>query len=158
MIRILAALLGLALLLGGVQTYRLDKAEDKAVALELAQAELMVKHQRKLREQEEDMRLALQQAAKHSLQEQKNAKAIHDKLLADLRSGERKLRDRFTCSRLPEGAGTPPGVDGEERTGLLPEDAAFLISEALRADLTAIERNELIDIVTELRKVLNERD
>lgn len=152
---VFAAVAVLALIGSGVQTVRLDRAQDKIVEMQLAQSEANEKHQRELREKEAAMAKALHEAAAKSLQEQEDAKENHDRAIERVRAGQ--LRDRFTCPRGPSDTGTPSGAAGEERRGLLEEDAEFLISEAHRADLIAIERNELIDIVTELRKILNER-
>lgn len=152
---IFAGIAALALTFSGVQSVRLDHAQDKVAEMRLAQSKANEKHQRELREKETQMAEALRQAKLKSIQEQKDAKENHDRALAAVRAG--KLRNRFSCPRPPDDSGAPSGASGEERRGLLEEDAAFLISEAHRADLIAIERNELIDIVVELRKLLNER-
>lgn len=152
---VFASVAVLALALCGVQSYRLDMAKKKVTDIELAQSKANEAHQRELRAKEAAMAKALQDAANKSLQEQKDAKATADKLLADVAAGG--MRERFSCPRVPPSPGAPPRVDGEERRGLLEEDARFLISEAHRADQVTIERNELVEIVKELRKILNER-
>ena len=80
-------------------------------------------------------RLAFDAAA--TLLEKRNAetKANADRTIADIRAGNLRLRNRFTCpSSAAEVTGSATGSDGAGQAGLLGSDAEFLISEAERAD------------------------
>lgn len=68
--------------------------------------------------------------------ENTDAIAERDGLIADLRDGTVRLRDKFRCQdrRVADPAGTAAGSDGSEGGGLSLEDASFLIRESNRAD------------------------
>lgn len=59
-----------------------------------------------------------------------------DRVLADLRSANLRLRRRFTCpaSSVSVSPGPAAGGDGTETSGLLVEDAEFLVRLAAEAD------------------------
>ena len=66
-----------------------------------------------------------------------------DRVINDLRTGNRRLQQRFTCpatggsGRVPETAAGPGRSDGVGGAGLSGEDAEFLVREAARADAVA---------------------
>ena len=72
-------------------------------------------------------------------EELEHARQAAENLRADLADSRQRLRQRFTCPRLP-GAATAPGQT-DEAAGLRPEDAAFLVgaSEACDADIRALQ-------------------
>jgi hypothetical protein len=59
-----------------------------------------------------------------------------DAVIADLRAGNVRLRQRFTCPApaVSEGSAAPGERDGGERSGLLEQDAEFLVRLAAEAD------------------------
>lgn len=68
-------------------------------------------------------------------EEDKTAEAERDRLLADIRAGQLRLRDRFTCPEHVPGAATGTGGgDAGTEGGLRREDAEFFISIAAEAD------------------------
>jgi len=83
-----------------------------------------------------------------------DAKAAADRTIADLRAGNLRLRERFTCPAAagPAGgagqAGTGASVgDAAQGHGLQPADAEFLLSEAARADEVTVQLRACQDIV-----------
>lgn len=67
--------------------------------------------------------------------EARNAEAERDRLLADIRAGQRRLRDRFTCpGNLPGVATGTAGGDAGAPAGLQRADAEFLVRLASEAD------------------------
>lgn len=70
--------------------------------------------------------------------------------IACLRDGSCRVRDRFTCPKVPSTPGTGPEPDAEE-SGLLVSDAEFLVQFADEADTIADERNQCIASYNALR-------
>lgn len=68
--------------------------------------------------------------------ENTDALAERDGLLADLRAGNVRLRDKFRCPdrRLPAAPGPAAGSDGAEGGGLSVTDAQFLVRLGAEAD------------------------
>lgn len=60
-----------------------------------------------------------------------------NRTIACLRDGSCRLRDRFTCPRLPGPAEATAGGDDAATFGLQVEDGIFLVREASRADAIA---------------------
>lgn len=83
-----------------------------------------------------------------------DAKAVSDATIADLSSGNVRLRQRFTCST---GSGSVPSTakagtstssaDAASSGGLRPADAEFLVRLADRADQCAVQVKALQDVV-----------
>lgn len=71
-------------------------------------------------------------------QEQRDAQAQTDSTLADLRSGNLRLRQRLSAAQCPTGlpsaAAGAGGSDAAAQTGLRQADADFLVRESDRAD------------------------
>lgn len=75
-----------------------------------------------------------------------------DRTIADLRAGTVRLRPRFTCPAVPEGAGASSESVTADPGGLRIEDAEFLVRLAGEADRAADERQQCIDSYNALRK------
>lgn len=67
-----------------------------------------------------------------------------------LRAGTLRVRPRLTCPKAPAAPGVVAEPDHQE-SGLLPEDAEFLLSLAREADVIADERNQCIASYEALR-------
>ncbi len=119
----------------GVQTMRLKDAQTDLVKVKALQDQTAREYAEYKLKKAQELQQKLAAATTAHLQEKAHAKQEYDRTIADLRSGQRQLRERFTC---PAPAGVPtlgaPGSDGGEGRGLLTEDAEFLISESQRAD------------------------
>lgn len=104
-------------------------------AAELANAR--TEAERLARQAERDSAQAMAAIDNAYQQGQADAKAESDRVIADLRAGNVRLRKRFTCpaaSDLPA-AGTSTGSsDAAQTGGLQRDDAEFLVREAERAD------------------------
>ncbi len=85
------------------------------------------------------MRADYAAAAARFNKENADALAERDAVIASLRAGTVRVRDRFRCPtpRLPEAAPGSGGSDGAGGGGLLPEDAEFLLQFAAEADAAA---------------------
>lgn len=68
----------------------------------------------------------------------------------NLRAGTLRVRDRFVCPKAPAAPGVVAKPDNQE-SGLLPEDAEFLLRIAREADVIADERNQCIASYNALR-------
>lgn len=75
-----------------------------------------------------------------------------DRILADLHNANLRLRRRFTCpaASVPGTPGTPAVGDGAPQSGLLVEDAEFLVRLAAEADAR-------VNQLTACQNVLKER-
>lgn len=71
--------------------------------------------------------------------------------IACLRDGSCRMRDRFTCPKVPSAPGIGSEPDAEE-SGLLVSDAEFLVQFAAEADTIADERNQCIASYNALRE------
>lgn len=74
-----------------------------------------------------------------------------------LLDGTCRMRDRFTCPRLPQGSGATASDDAAEGFGLLPEDGRFLVSEAARADQNTDDLQTCQAYVEAVREAVNGR-
>jgi hypothetical protein len=85
------------------------------------------------------MRADYAAAAARFNKENADALAERDAVIAGLRAGTVRVRERFRCppARLPEAAPGSGGSDGAGEGGLLPEDAGFLLRLAGEADTAA---------------------
>lgn len=133
-----AVFLAAALALGGWGvTERLGRlsAENNLAAVHSLQEITARKYAELQLQRERELAAAFAKATKNHLEEQRNAKQKYDATLAALRTDNLRLRQRFTCPAPGDVHSTPAsGSDGGEGSGLLREDAEFLISEAQRAD------------------------
>jgi len=71
--------------------------------------------------------------------------------IACLRDGTCRVRDRFTCPKLPRNTATAGQSESEVEYGLGPEDAEFLVRFADERDQIADERNQCIASYNALR-------
>ena len=75
--------------------------------------------------------------AQNLIEERNRGYQERDKVIADLRAGSVRLRDRFKCSTRPAVSSSGPasaGSDGGTQGGLSDNDAEFFVREASRAD------------------------
>lgn len=90
------------------------------------------------RQAERNSALAMAAIDKAYQQGKTDGKAQADRTIADLRNGNARLRERFTCppagNDMPDTAGTTGSSDAGEARGLQRDDAEFLIRYAERAD------------------------
>lgn len=89
------------------------------------------------RQTEERHRAEYKAIAERFTREQEKANEEANRIIADLRSGNLRLRQRFTCPRMPETAGGSEGNHGADQAGLSERDVDFLIRFAERADTAA---------------------
>ena len=71
--------------------------------------------------------------------------------IADLRNGAIRLRDRFTCPKLPRDSAPAGQPEPADTYGLRQEDAEFLVRFADERDQIADERNQCIASYNALR-------
>lgn len=124
-----------------------DKHSDKAAKESLA-AEYKAEQVRQATEdgwRRAHWDLAYEAEEKRAEREKQTAATI-----ACLRDGSCRMRDRFTCPKVPSTTGTGPEPDSEE-SGLLVSDAQFLVQFAAEADTIADERNQCIASYNALR-------
>lgn len=81
---------------------------------------------------EEAHRKAFEEIAKRHKEEVANAKAETDRIIADLRAGNVKLRDHWRTCATPEAAASSEGTD--ENARLREESAGRIIGNAAEAD------------------------
>jgi hypothetical protein len=136
----LAALLGLwgwAELRGArAQTALAELARDHAQQQSAMAAEIQRLQDEAVQLEREAAQELAALSARHA-QETRDAQAITDRTLADLRSGTLRLRQRLAaahCDTVPGAAAGADGGDAAGGTGLRPEDADFLVRESARAD------------------------
>ena len=143
---VVIAAVGLALLAGSYLKGRGDgKAMTEAV-WQKREAEINAATATKIREREAQVRADERDKAnaqakisadlQRKLKETSNAK---DRVIADLRSGARRLSIPAACpatggSAMPSAAATASGRDGETRADLSEHAARFLVDLASRAD------------------------
>lgn len=134
---ILAAVAAIILALGaaaGYQKYQavqIQGAYDKHLADDATRAALASETNRKAE--------AAHAAQVSSMRDQyqteiDNEKAAADRIIADLKSGHLKLRQRFSCSPGAAVAGAASGSNGPAQGGLQSEDIGFLVRFAGEAD------------------------
>ncbi|WP_156087754.1 hypothetical protein [Lysobacter sp. Root667] len=130
---VFAGLALLLLVLAGVQSWRLDSAQDTNKAAKAqAQADLLAATEA-ARKREGDWAAAVYDitfdlVSKGLARERETAAAV-----ADLRRGALVVRPRLTC-RVPDAAQAVAGVHGAEAGGLSVEDAEFLLRVGADAD------------------------
>lgn len=114
-----------------------------------AQAELEAQAQAAEADRIEQEQVAEFAAIVDSLRkENHHAKQNADRLVADLRAGTVRVRDRFTCPRpMPAAAGSPARSDEAGQAGLLAADAEFLVRLASEADAAANQLTACQDIL-----------
>ena len=81
------------------------------------------------------------------LQDQADAKIQTDRVIAGLRSGSVRVRQRFTCPSLPGAAADSSGAAETGPRGLQPADASDLVGIGAEADAVARQLNALIEAV-----------
>ncbi len=142
----------LAGLIAALLGYRASLINDgrQAAQLECGAAALkqtvddQAAHIQQLTQQRDDARARAQAAVDLTAsieQEKDRVQKDADAARAELRAGQRKLRQQFTCA-APAAAGMPGAAAGELSAGaggLQPEHVDFLDRESRRADSVALE-------------------
>ena len=124
-----------------------DGVQAKWDAAEAAYAQQRAASAIEARKVEERHRAEYRAIAQRFLEEQADAKIQTDRVIAGLRDGSRRVRQRFTCPSLPGAAADSSGAAEAGPRGLQPEDAEFLVGAAARADEVARQLNALIQAV-----------
>lgn len=140
-----AALFGLQLLKNAkLEDFHAEEARDAAIAL----SDAVVAARKEEQATVQRYIAALDQLAKDN-EALTNEK---DRVLADLHNANLRLRRRFQCptTSVPGTSGTPAGGDGAPQSGLLVEDAEFLVRLAAEADAR-------VNQLTACQNVLKER-
>lgn len=117
---------------------------------ETAKAEyqlILDKQKAEAQKQKEVLQEVMDREALSLIEKMEKGYAERDKTIADLRSGNVRLRQRFKCPTTP--ASTTTRGDGEAGGGLSENDAEFLIREASRAD-------EVVRRLTACQNILEE--
>ncbi len=154
---VFATVAALLLIFSGYQTYRVyeykENEQQVAVAVQAARA----KAEAEARATESALQRDKSHIQSTAFSERVNAQAIQDRLLADLATGQRKLREKFTCP-IPASAtaGAERGVEAGTQAGLSTADAEFLVRFAGDADKAVIERNEAVQMYEAAKKRLEE--
>lgn len=117
----------------GVGEDRVQAAWDKAEAGHRAAA---ADHAAEVRTIEARWRADFDAAVSRLTKENTDALVERDGLIADLRAGNVRLRDKFRCPdrRVPDVAGPPGGSDGSEGGYLSIEDQTLLVRLGAEAD------------------------
>jgi hypothetical protein len=145
------ALVALCALLLALRWHWIGVGEDRVQALWDAQEAVYAVQRAEAaeaaRKAEERHRAEYRAIAERFLKEQADADQKHAAMVADLRRGTLRLRERFTCPGVPGAAGTAPGADAASPRGFGVEDAAVALGIARDADETARRLNALIEAV-----------
>ena len=124
-----------------------DQTQAKWDAAEAQYAQQRAASAIEARKIEERHRAEYRAIAQRFLEEQADAKIQTDRVIAGLRAGTVRVRDRFTCPRLPGAAADSSGAAEAGPRGLQPEDAGTAIGIAAEADEVARQLNALIQAV-----------
>ena len=124
---------------GAARVQALWDAQEAVYARQRAEAAIAA------RKTEERHRAEYRAIAERFLRDQADADQKHAATLADLRRGALRVRERFTCPRVPEAPGDPGGADAEGPRGFGVEDAATALGIARDADEIARRLNALIE-------------
>ena len=99
------------------------------------------------RKTEERHRAEYKAIAGRFLALQEKADEEHAAVVAGLRAGTVRVRERFTCPRVPDAAGSAGGTDGAGPRGFTPQDAEAALGIARDADEIARRLNALQEAV-----------
>ena len=132
MIRLYAALaLVLTLLAGGWylhhKGYAAGEADNAAMVAKQDAAAAVI-----ARQAETNQRAEFEKVTQHYEQDKADAQVDYNRNLADLRSGQLRLRQQWACPRVPSIAASPASTDGD--AALRQQDAANLVRLAAEAD------------------------
>jgi hypothetical protein len=145
------ALVALCALLLALRWHWIGVGEDRVQALWDAQEAVYAVQRAEAaeaaRKAEERHRAEYRAIADRFLKEQADADQKHAAMVADLRRGTLRLRDRFTCPSVPGAAGDAGRADAASPRGLQREDQEFLLRIGREADEVARRLNALIEAV-----------
>jgi hypothetical protein len=108
-------------------------AESERDALALSVAEQRTAHEVAMREKDARQRQALRAVAQIYEQEKSNAQAAHDQVVADLRAGLVRLRERWTCPAPAAAADLPATAGSAAVADALAELRAASAARVVRA-------------------------
>ncbi len=126
----------------GAESVRADWDAQEAVYAQQRAASAIA-----ARATEERWRAEYKAIADRFLAQQKEADENHDRVIAGLRAGTIRLRQRFTCPSLPGTAADTGGAAEAGPRGLQPEDAELALGIGAEADAVARQLNALIEAV-----------
>lgn len=126
--------------------YQARAAEDTAQELKYQQQ--VSELQQAVRAKDQAMQARVNEIDAHYQEIITNAQTQHDRDLARIRSGQLRLRQRFTCPAagagpVPDSSGPAGSTHDPAQAGLRPKDAEFLVSESDRADAVVRQLIEL---------------
>ena len=116
-------------------------AQEAAYALQRAEAAI------EARNVEARHRAEYRAIADRFLKEQADAEQAHAGVIAGLRAGTLRVRQRLTCPAMPGTAADSTGAAETGERGLQPADAELALGIAARADAVARQLNALIEAV-----------
>lgn len=99
----------------------------------------LIKHQEELLTKEKEYQRIINDVRGQYAADKEQAIKERDATIAGLRNESIRLRKRFTCPALPASTGASAGSDGGEESGLLGEDAEFLVRFASEADEVVLQ-------------------
>ena len=149
--RWLWGLLAAVALLGGVWLHGYHRADSGWEARWDAQQAVYAAERKAAeeaaRKTEERHRAEYKAIAGRFLALQEKADEEHAAVVAGLRAGTVRVRQRLTCPRVPDTAGSAQGTDGAGPRGLSPADAELLLRVGRDADEIARRLNALQEAV-----------
>lgn len=114
-----------------------EREKNEAANTKAANAALLAQ-----KAQDEKLAAAYDQIATEYERGKKDAQAIADRVVADLRSEQLRLRNRWTCPKLPEAETSPGEPDAAKRDR--EESAGRIVRAAAECDRQVSQLQEII--------------
>lgn len=131
---------------------KISKAQNETIALERKIDKQAKDFAEKLLAEQTDKQKKIADIDEKNTKEAERAKKEYDRTIANLRAGNLKLRQRFTCPKADSSVSSTGVDNGEEAGGLQVQDGEFLVSEAERADSVVRQLTAAQEIIEELTK------
>lgn len=144
---IFAGLLALVMVFSTVQTLRLHFSQVAVTELQEDAAQLVLENKAAIATRDAEWAQYTNKLRGDYARENELAIQKRDAIIADLRSGNLRLRDKFRCPTVSTPAGSSGGSNDSETAGLQNEDAEFLVREADRADAVVRQLTLAQDII-----------
>lgn len=146
-VRILGGLLLLALLVIGVQTWRLDKAQDYHKEYVAEIKDKLVEAYKKNNQERIRAEQAEAQADVKYLEGKKDAKKLHDAVTADLRTDNQRLQKhwREALRRLNQTTASTANSGGDGQADAVSSDLARFVQRAAEGDAKIMRLQDRID-------------
>ena len=143
----MVAIIGTVYMRGRHDVQALRDAERVSTAL------VMAKVMASNKAREAKLQAAAADARIKMLEDSRNVEANLNRVISDLRSGNRKLRAQYTCANpVPNAAADPAGVTDKEGTESAVAYAEPYLRIAADGDLAILERNACVEILKERRQ------